>query len=54
MVDTPKIDQYGSAVEQVFNRVGHDPADFRCLRLTVEHPPLSSRVIARYQLPEAP
>ncbi len=54
MVDTAMIDRYGDAVERVLATMGHDRALFRCLRLTVEHPPLSSRVVVRYQLPESP
>lgn len=52
MVDTPLVDRYADGVGAVFARMGRDPRDFRCLRLLVEHPPMSSRVIIRYELPE--
>lgn len=54
MVDTAMIGRYGDAVERVFATMGHERERFRCLRLTVEHPPLSSRVVVRYQLPQSP
>lgn len=54
MVDTPRVERYAQGVAAVFARMGRDAQDFRCLRLVVEHPPMSSRVILRYDLPEAP
>lgn len=54
MVDTAMIERYGDAVDRVFDRMGHDRTHFVSKRLTVEHPPLSSRVVVRYQLPESP
>lgn len=54
MVDTPLVERYGAGVGAVFERLGRDPRDFRCLRLHMEYPPLSSRVIMRYELPERP
>ena len=54
MIDTPKIERYGEAVDRVFETIRHERSRFVCKRLTVEHPPLSSRVVVRYQLPESP
>ncbi len=54
MVDTPLVDRYGEAVETVVAKIGRNPSEFRCLRLLVEYPPMSSRVVVRYDLPEAP
>jgi len=54
MLDTPLIDRYADGVRTVFERLRRDPREFRCLRLFVEHPPMSSRVIYRYDLPERP
>jgi len=53
-VDTPLVDRYAEGVEAVFARLGRDPRDFRCLRLLVDYPPMSSRAIIRYELPEKP
>ena len=52
MVDTPMVPRYGQGVAAVFARLGRDANEFRCLRLLVEHPPMSSRVMLRYELPE--
>lgn len=54
MVDTPLVDRYAEAARAALTRLGHTPAGFRCLRLIVEHPPMSSRVVVRYGLPGAP
>lgn len=54
MVDTPLVDRYAEGVNAVFERLGRDPREFRCLRLLVEYPPMSSRAIIRYELPERP
>lgn len=52
VVDTPLIDRYADAVGTVFQRLERDARDFRCLRLLVDHPPMSSRAVIRYELPE--
>ncbi|MFI4853640.1 MAG: hypothetical protein ACIAQF_01520 [Phycisphaerales bacterium JB065] len=52
MIDTPLVDNYAAAVTAAMSRLGRNPTEFRCLRLLVEHPPMSSRVVARYDLPE--
>ncbi|MBL0922653.1 MAG: hypothetical protein IBJ10_11080 [Phycisphaerales bacterium] len=52
MVDTPAVPRYGEGVSAVIARMGRKPGEFRCLRLLVEHPPMSSRVGLRYELPE--
>jgi hypothetical protein len=54
VVDTPLVDQYAEGVNAVFERLERDPRDFRCLRLLVDFPPMSSRVIIRYDLPARP
>jgi hypothetical protein len=54
MIDTPMVDRYGEAIQAVMTKLGRNLSEFRCLRLTVEHPPMSSRVIVRYDLPEKP
>lgn len=54
LIDTPLVDRYGEAVQAVLNRLGRTLSEFRCLRLMIEHPPMSSRVIVRYDLPENP
>jgi len=54
MVDTPQVERYAEGVGAVFERLGRDPRDFRCLRLMVDHPPMSSRAIIRYELPARP
>ena len=54
VVDTPLVDRYGEGVQAVFERLGRDPREFRCLRLLVDYPPMSSRTIIRYDLPERP
>lgn len=53
-VDTPLVDGYAEGVGAVFERLGRDPRDFRCLRLLVDFPPMSSRAVIRYDLPERP
>jgi hypothetical protein len=54
MVDTPLVERYGEAVQAVMTKLERNLSEFRCLRLLVEHPPVSSRVIVRYELPERP
>lgn len=54
MLETPLIERYGEAAAAVFSKLGRRGAEFRCLRLVVEHPPMSSRVVVRYDLPIAP
>ncbi len=52
MIDTPLVDNYADATRAAIAKLGRNPAEFRCLRLLVEHPPMSSRVVVRYDLPE--
>ncbi len=54
LVDTPLVDRYGEAVQAVMTRMDRRASEFRCLRLHIEYPPMSSRVVVRYDLPEAP
>lgn len=54
VVDTPLVEKYADGVDAVFHRLGHNARDFRCLRLLVDFPPMSSRVITRFELPEKP
>lgn len=53
-VDTPLVERYAEGVHAVFNRLERDPRDFRCLRLLVDFPPMSSRAVIRYELPAPP
>lgn len=52
LIDTPLVDRYGESIQAVMAKLGRSLSEFRCLRLLVEHPPMSSRVIVRYTLPE--
>jgi hypothetical protein len=54
MVDSPQVDRYAEGVGAVFERLGRDPRDFRCLRLVVDFPPMPSRAVIRYDLPARP
>jgi len=54
LAGSPLVDRYTEATDAVCARLNRDPAEFRCLRLLVEYPPMSSRVVVRYELPEAP
>lgn len=54
VVDTPLVEKYAEGVNAVFHRLGRDGREFRCLRLLVDFPPMSSRVITRFELPERP
>lgn len=54
LIDTPLVDRYGDAVQAVMTKLGRPLSEFRCLRLLIEHPPMSSRVVVRYDLPESP
>jgi hypothetical protein len=51
MVDTPLVDRYRDAIDAALTSIGRPASEFRCLRLIVEHPPMSSRVVVRYDLP---
>jgi len=52
MIDTPLVDRYADAVAAAMTKLGRDASEFRCLRLLVEHPAMSSRVVVRYDLPQ--
>jgi hypothetical protein len=52
MIDTPLVDRYRDAVDAALTKLARPASEFRCLRLLVEHPPMSSRVVVRYDLPE--
>lgn len=54
MVDTPLVDRYGDLIAMAFDGRNWKRDEFRCLRLVIKHPPMSSRIVARYTLPEAP
>lgn len=54
MIDTPLVDRYVDKIDAVFAKLGRPRSEFRCFRLQVEHPPMSSRVVVRYELPAAP
>jgi hypothetical protein len=52
VADTPLVARYGDAARAALARLGRGAEAFRCLRLIVEHPPMSSRVVVRYRLPD--
>jgi hypothetical protein len=46
--------QYAKVVESVYARLGWSPSDFRGYRLEYRFPPMSSRVVVRWDLMQAP
>lgn len=53
-VATPLAPVLSRIAERVYARMGWKAEDFRGVRLQVQHPPMSSRVVLRWKLPEAP
>ncbi len=53
-VATPLAPVLSRVAEKVYARMGWNADDFRGVRLQVQHPPMSSRVVLRWKLPEAP
>ncbi|MBM4108316.1 MAG: hypothetical protein FJ255_05815 [Phycisphaerae bacterium] len=53
-VATPAVPRYSRLAEFVYERMGWRPAEFTGLRVTMPFPPMSSRVVLRWPLPEKP
>jgi hypothetical protein len=53
-VVTSIVPRYGEMVDRVYARLGWDPSSFGGMRVEMKHPPLTSRVVLSYALPEAP
>ncbi len=49
---TPLVADYPEIVRAIEARAGWDHADFHCLRLVMEYPPMPSTVVMRYPLAE--
>ncbi|GJM17945.1 MAG: hypothetical protein DHS20C14_01580 [Phycisphaeraceae bacterium] len=54
VISTPLIENYDDVVEALFDRGQWDRREFRCLRLVMKYPPMSSRTMLTYDLPAAP
>lgn len=53
-VATPLFPGYDRLIETAFDRAGWDPREFTALRLVLDHPPMPSVAVLRYELPEQP
>jgi hypothetical protein len=53
-VATPLAPALHRIAERVYTKMGWNPDDFRGIRLQVAHPPMSSRVVLKWQLPSPP
>ncbi len=53
-VATPLSPEYAGVIAQTFASAGWSPADFHCLRLVVEFPPMPSTIAMRFQLERKP
>jgi hypothetical protein len=53
-VATPLAPALHRIAERVYSRMAWNPDDFRGIRLHVPHPPMSSRLVLRWQLAEKP
>jgi len=53
-VATPLVPWYGRAVTRVYERMGWNPKDFLGMRMQMPFPPMSTRVVVRWPLPEQP
>jgi hypothetical protein len=51
-VATPLVPRYSNLIARVFSRMGWTPSDFSGVRLRIAFPPMSSRVVVRWRLPE--
>lgn len=50
---TPLFPAYGRLASRVYERMGWNPEEFSAQRLQVAFPPMSTRLVARWRLPEA-
>lgn len=53
-VATTHSPRYNALAAKAYARMGWNPADFRGFRLMLDHPPMSSKVVLRWRLPERP
>ena len=53
-VATAQVPNYSKIVERVYEKMDWKPDDFIGLRLQIPFPPMSTRVVIRWPLPEAP
>jgi hypothetical protein len=51
---TPAVPRYSRLAEFVYERMGWTPTDFNGLRVTIPFPPMPSRAVLRWPLPERP
>src|SRR5262249_23769854 len=52
-ISTPLVPRYKQIVGRAYERMSWNPSDFRGLRVEMPHPPMSSRIVLRWRLPEA-
>lgn len=53
-VATPLVPRYGQMVARVYERMGWNPKEFLGIRMQMPFPPMSTRVVVRWPLPEKP
>lgn len=53
-ISTPLAPHYGEIASDVFLRMGWNPADFRAWRFEMQCPPMPSKVLLHYELPNRP
>lgn len=53
-VATPLVPRYSQLAARVYERMKWNPADFRGIRVQIPYPPMSSRAVLRWRLPESP
>lgn len=54
VIPTTLHPEYVEMCRSIHARFGWDPADFRCYRLTLQYPPMSSVLSVRFALPDPP
>jgi hypothetical protein len=45
------VPNYASIIERAFAALGHDPLDYRLIRVAMPHPPMPASLVVRWPLP---
>lgn len=54
VVATPLVPRYSEIFEYVMKKMNWEPSEFRGWRVQINYPPMSSRLVLRWPLPQAP
>jgi hypothetical protein len=52
LIEAASVPNYAPMMQRAFAALGQDPAEYRLIRVAMQHPPAPSALVVRWQLPE--